>query len=169
MTSNTKKVILVDEADREIGTCDKYRAHRLGLLHRAISVIVFDRKGQMLLQKRAADKYHSGSLWANACCSHPRPGEDTAAAARRRITEEMGIACRLRPMFEITYRSPVSNDLTEHEYVHVFSGEFDGTPKPDPAEVEDWRWAAVDALKDDVTRDSAAYAVWFRKYLAKLV
>jgi isopentenyl-diphosphate Delta-isomerase len=120
-------VILVDEHDRALGTMAKLAAHQRGLRHRAISVIVRDRDNRLLLQQRAATKYHSGGLWTNTCCSHPRPGEDTLEAARRRLREEMGVACELQLLFSTHYRADVSRGLIEDEIVHVFGGRFDGT------------------------------------------
>src|SRR5918997_6672888 len=127
----SEQVILVDEADREVGTGSKLEAHREGALHRAFSVFVFDRRGRLLLQKRAAGKYHSGGLWSNTCCGHPRPGEATAEAARRRLREEMNFDCELRAAFEFLYRAQFTNKLIEHEYDHVFVGEFGGVFVPD--------------------------------------
>lgn len=160
-------VILVDDDDRATGTLGKLPAHREGRLHRAISVILADGAGRLLLQKRAAAKYHSGGLWTNTCCSHPRPGETADIAAARRLSEEMGIAVTLRPLFTARYRAAVSNGLVENEVVHVFGGRFDGTPSPDPAEVEDWRYAALDAIAADISAEPERYSVWFRKYLAE--
>jgi isopentenyl-diphosphate delta-isomerase len=131
-------VIVVDANDSQIGTASKLEAHRSGLRHRAISVIIGDRDGRVLLHRRAAGKYHSGGLWTNTCCSHPRPGEPASDAATRRLVEEMGISCPLTFVFSMNYRAEVSNGLVEDEIVHVFGGRFDGTPIPDPLEVSDW-------------------------------
>ena len=159
-------VILVDADDREIGTADKLDAHRRGLKHRAISALVKNRAGELLLQQRSPAKYHSGGLWANACCSHPRPGEGVADAARRRLREEMGLDCRLDPLFVFSYRESVSNGLVENEIVHVFGGQHDGPAQPDPAEASSWKWVAFDDLVADITTRPEAYAVWFRQYVA---
>ena len=113
-------VILVDSADRQTGISEKLEAHRAGLLHRAFSVLIWDDQGRMLVQKRAAAKYHSGGLWTNTCCGHPRPGEETLAAAHRRLNEEMAIAAPLTALGTITYRAEFENGLTEHEIVHVY-------------------------------------------------
>ncbi len=126
------EVILVDANDAATGILGKLEAHRLGLRHRALSVVLRDGAGRLLLQQRAAGKYHSGGLWTNTCCSHPRPGEDIAEAAVRRLDEEMGIVCPLTFRFSTHYRAPVSNGLIEDEIVHVFVGRFDGAPHPDP-------------------------------------
>lgn len=166
MTStDSDRVILVDDADTETGTLDKLQAHRRGLLHRALSVIVARADGQLLLQRRAAAKYHSGGLWTNTCCSHPRPGEPVLVAAERRLEEEMGISCGLSPLFTIHYRARVSNDLVENELVHVFGGHFEGVPRPDPLEVAEWRWATPATIRREVAVNPERYSVWFRKYL----
>jgi isopentenyl-diphosphate Delta-isomerase len=158
------EVILVDADDRPLGTMGKLEAHRQGVRHRALSVIVRDRDNRLLLQRRAFGKYHSGGLWTNTCCSHPRPGEDTADAAARRLAEEMGFACPLTLLFSTHYRADVSNGLIEDELVHVFGGRFDGTPDPDPAEVAEWCWKGADELARDMDQRPELYTVWFRKY-----
>jgi isopentenyl-diphosphate Delta-isomerase len=155
-------VIVVDGSDRPLGTREKQEAHLTGVLHRAFSVFVFDAAGRMLLQQRASDKYHSGGLWSNTCCSHPRPGEETAAAARRRLLEEMGFLCPLEPAYSFTYRADVGDGLVEHEYDHVFIGRFDGEPAPDPAEVEGWRWAAPAELERELREEPGRFTEWFR-------
>lgn len=159
-------VILVNADDVEIGTAGKLDVHKRGLKHRAISVLVRNTAGQLLLQRRNPAKYHSGLLWANACCSHPLPGESTVDAAHRRLQEEMGIACPLAPLFTFDYRAPVSDDLIENELVHVFGGTHDGTIAPDPAEVSEWKWIGFDDLAIDLRDHPERYAIWFRKYVA---
>jgi isopentenyl-diphosphate delta-isomerase len=160
-------VIVVDERDRELGAAEKLEAHRAGALHRAFSVFVFDRDGRLLLQKRAAGKYHSAGLWSNTACGHPRPGEATPAAARRRLREEMGFDCELRGAFEFVYRAEVSGGLVEHEYDHVFFGRFDGEPAPEASEVEDWRWVSWDELRRDLRSRPDAYSYWLRVALER--
>jgi isopentenyl-diphosphate Delta-isomerase len=162
-----ERVILVDERDREVGVAEKMRAHAEGLLHRAFSVFVFDRAGRLLLQRRALSKYHSGGLWSNTCCSHPRPGETVAAAARRRLAEEMSFDCELRPAFEFLYRAELGGGLTEHEYDHVFVGSFDGEPRPDPSEVGDWRWIGWEELREDLAARPQRYSYWLRLALER--
>ena len=157
-----ERVILVDEFDREIGTEEKQRAHRGGRQHRAFSVFVFDREGTLLLQRRALTKYHSGGLWSNTCCGHPRPGEPVPEAARRRLREEMGFDCELSAAFEFTYRAEFENGLSENEYDHVLLGCFDGTPVPDPEEVDDWRWTSLGDLEADLAADPGAYTMWLK-------
>ena len=160
-------VILVDEQDRPIGTMPKLEAHRQGRCHRAISVIVRDRRGRLLLQQRALGKYHSGGLWTNACCSHPRAGESVADAAARRLLEEMGIAAPLKPLFSMCYRDRVSKQLIEHEFVHVFGGVSDQTPDPNAGEVADWRWQSLGDIMNDIVARPQLYTVWFRRFLQR--
>lgn len=160
-------VILVNARDRLTGVMGKLEAHQRGFRHRALSVIVRDSPGRLLLQQRAQGKYHSGGLWTNTCCSHPRPGEAADKAAERRLAEEMGIACDLTYLFKTHYSAPVSNDLVENEVVHLFSGRFDGEPSPDPAEVMDWCWKDPSELARDIAERPEAYSVWFRKYCAE--
>src|SRR5687768_14206462 len=133
-------VILVNEQDEPVGTMEKLEAHQKGLLHRAFSVFVVNKNGEMLLQQRAQDKYHSGGLWTNTCCSHPLPGENVLDASHRRLMEEMGFDCPLREIFSFTYRAEFDNGLTEHEFDHVFFGEYDGEVIPDTAEVQATRY-----------------------------
>jgi isopentenyl-diphosphate delta-isomerase len=140
-------VIVVNASDEELGHEEKLRAHRTPVLHRAFSVFVLDHRGAMLLQRRAAGKYHSAGLWSNACCGHPRPGESVAAAAERRLQEEMGIRCALLPAGTVSYSLDVGGGLREDEFNHVFAGVFTGDAQPDPAEVSGWRWMAPGALR----------------------
>lgn len=158
----TETVVLVDESDREVGTMEKLEAHRRGVLHRAVSVVIFDRSGRMLLQRRAASKYHSPGLWANSCCSHPRVGESPLAAARRRLREEMGMTCELRPAFAFCYDEDVGAGLRENEYDHVFVGASDAAPDPNPAEVDAWRFVDEPTLRDELARSPERFTPWFR-------
>ncbi len=160
-------VVLVDSTDTCVGVLNKMEAHRRGTLHRAFSVSIRDSEGRLLLQKRALSKYHSGGLWTNTCCGHPRLGEAVSAAASRRLMEEMGFDCPLTPLFRTRYRAAVSNDLVENEFVHVFGGRFDGMPRPSPSEVEDWRWETVATIIADVAYRPECYSVWFRRYIAE--
>jgi isopentenyl-diphosphate delta-isomerase len=166
-SNDNDHLILVDGDDVPQGVAPKMEVHRRGLKHRAISALVRNRAGEMLLHQRNAVKYHSGGLWTNACCSHPRPGETTPDAAHRRLAEEMGIHCALRPLFIARYRAAVSNDYIEDEVVHVFGGTYDGEVRPDPGEVADFRWVALDALIDDLARNPQRYTVWFHHYLGQ--
>jgi len=165
-SADNDPVILVDASDKEVGTAGKLDAHKRGLKHRAISVLVRNSAGEILLQQRHPAKYHSGELWANACCSHPLPGENAAGAAQRRLKEEMGFVCALAPLFTFDYRAPVSDELIENELVHVFGGTHDGRIAPDPTEVAQWKWMRFDDLAADIRNHPEEYAVWFRKYVA---
>jgi isopentenyl-diphosphate delta-isomerase len=156
----SEQLILVDAQDRELGVKDKLQAHVEGALHRAFSVFVFDAEKRLLLQKRARTKYHSGGLWSNTACGHPRPGETTHAAARRRLREEMGFDCELREAFEFLYRAELDGALVEHEYDHVLVGTHEGEPAPDPSEVEDWRWVTMDELRRDLRERPNDYSYW---------
>ena len=164
-----ERVILVDAEDAPIGTAGKLEAHERGALHRAFSVFVLNDAGEILLQRRAAMKYHGGGLWSNSCCGHPRPGEATAAAARRRLWEEMSIDCPLDPVFSFTYRAEMPGGLTEHEIDHVFVGRASLDPEPDPAEVEAWRWASPDQILAQLAEDPALYTPWFAEALRGLL
>lgn len=157
-----ERVILVDERDREVGSAEKLEAHAEGKLHRAFSIFVFNPDGHLLLQQRASAKYHSGSLWSNTCCGHPRPGESICAAARRRLREEMNFNCELHEAFEFVYRAEFENNLIEHEYDHVLVGEFSGVPAPNAAEVEAWTWVALDELKKSIRERPEEYTYWLR-------
>lgn len=152
--------MLVDVADCAIGTEEKLAAHRSGALHRAFSVFVFDGSGNLLLQRRARTKYHSAGLWANTCCGHPRPGEPVLAAAARRLHEEMGLECEVRPLTNFRYLAHVGSGLVEHEFDHILVGRFDGVPAPNPDEVEEWRWAPMSVLTGEIAEHAERFAAW---------
>jgi isopentenyl-diphosphate Delta-isomerase len=158
----TDLVILVNESDTPVGTREKQHAHVAGELHRAFSVFIFDSRGRMLLQQRAFTKYHSGGLWSNSCCSHPRPGESTADAARRRLQEELGFTCPLHVAFSFLYRADVGGGLIEHEYDHVFIGRHDGDTDADPGEVAACRWAYPAAVQQEMEAEPDSFTYWFR-------
>ncbi|HEX2534447.1 MAG TPA: isopentenyl-diphosphate Delta-isomerase [Chitinophagaceae bacterium] len=155
-------IILVNEQDQPVGTMDKLSVHQQGLLHRAFSVFVFDRAGRLLLQQRAQRKYHGGGLWTNTCCSHPYPGEATDKAAARRLQEEMGFQTPLRKLFHFTYHAAVENGLIEHEFDHVFAGEYEGPVAPDGSEVADYCYREMEAIENDLQQNPARYTTWFR-------
>lgn len=161
-----ERVVLVDEQDRETGASEKLAAHAAGKLHRAFSIFVFNSERQLLLQRRAKSKYHSGGLWSNTCCGHPRPGEATVEAARRRLREEMNFDCELRAAFEFLYRAQFENKLIEHEYDHVFVGEFAGVVVPNEAEVENCRWTTLVELRHDLSVRPGEYTYWLKAALA---
>lgn len=141
---------------------DKIEAHQKALLHRAFSVFIFNGKNEMLLQQRAEAKYHSGGLWSNACCSHPLPGEDNLQAAQRRLKEELGFQASLHEAFSFTYKTAFENGLTEFEYDHVFIGQFDGTPDPDPEEVMGTKYLALESIRAELNTHPHHYSSWFR-------
>jgi isopentenyl-diphosphate Delta-isomerase len=162
-------VILVDEQDQPIGVSEKQRAHVEGWLHRALSIFIFDASGsRMLIQQRALDKYHSGGLWSNACCSHPRPGESVADAAHRRLFEELGFTCPLEFAFSFVYRADVGPNLTEHEFDHVFIGRSTAPIVPDPAEIAAVAWVENEEVARDVAARPDRYSKWFAVALREL-
>jgi len=159
--SNTE-VILVDERDSPIGEMEKFEAHRLGRLHRAFSVFIFNNAGEMLLQQRAFSKYHSGGLWTNACCSHPSPGEEVSAAALRRLSEEMGFTTPLEKVFHFVYRAEFGNGLIEHEFDHVFAGVYDGEVKINPDEVADFEFMPIHEIETMLSNSPEEFTEWFK-------
>jgi len=163
-----ESVILVNSLDQAIGEMEKMQAHIDGVLHRALSVIVFNSKGEMLLQQRAYTKYHTPGLWSNTCCSHPRPGENEYLAASRRLVEEMGISIELKKSFDFIYKAHFDNGLIEHEYDHVFFGTYDGIPKLNIEEAHDYKWVVVSDLMEDMRSQPDKYTVWFRIIMEKM-
>ena len=165
-----EQVILVDADDRELGAMDKLAAHRKGgVLHRAFSVFIVDSSGRWLLQRRATDKYHFPGLWTNACCSHPRPGEDTAVAAHRRLREELGFDCPLAERFQFVYKAQSEvEQLTEYEFDHVFTGLHEGDIHPDPTEVDAVRWVIPDHLVREVHDYPVHFTPWFKLALPRV-
>ena len=158
-----ERVILVDAGDRPLGDGDKLDAHRLGQLHRAFSIFVFNAKGEVLLQRRADEKYHFAGCWSNSCCGHPRPGELTARAAVRRLGEELGFQTPLTEQMQLIYRAEdPRSGLIEHEYLHVFRGHYVDDPRPDPAEVGAWRWASVGAVRRGLVKSPHLFTPWFQ-------
>jgi len=156
-----EEVILVNELDEPIGVMEKMEAHRKALLHRAFSVFIFNSRGEMLLQRRSQQKYHSAGLWTNACCSHPRPGEDIREAAARRLYEELGFTAELQKVFDFTYRSEFENGLTEFEFDHVFVGVHDEPFCPNKEEVSETCFKAPEEVRDDLAADPGKYTAWF--------
>ncbi len=165
-----EQVILVNEQDEEIGVMEKIQAHKEGKLHRAFSVFLFNAKNEMLLQKRAASKYHSPNLWTNACCSHPRPNEHVDRAAIRRLTEELGISnVPLHKKFSFIYNAPFDNGLTEHELDYVFVGRTDDIPVLNQEEASDYKYVSLAAISEDMATSPADYTVWFKIAFPKLL
>ena len=156
-----KKVVLVDKNDNQIGLMPKMEAHQKGILHRAFSIFIINSQNQILLQKRSANKYHSAGLWTNTCCSHPREGENIIDAGSRRLHEEMGINTDLKVAFNFTYKAELENGLIEHEYDYVLIGKFNGTPKLNKDEAEDWKWISIEEVRKDIIENETDYTVWF--------
>jgi len=165
-----EEVVLVDEHDKQIGTMEKLQAHMNGgRLHRAISIFVFNKKGELMLQKRAMTKYHSKGKWSNTVCSHPRPNERLEDAAHRRIKEEMGFDCPLKEEFSFIYKADVGEGLTEYEFDHVFFGTYDGEPKINKEEADDWKWASLEEIGKDMKENPEKYTPWFRIIFDRVV
>jgi isopentenyl-diphosphate delta-isomerase len=156
------EVILVTPQDEAIGVMEKMEAHEKGLLHRAFSVFIFDKQGRMLLQQRAPQKYHGGHLWTNACCSHPYWNEPVEKAAQRRLQEELGFAAPLQKIFSFTYKAPVENNLIEHEFDHVFAGEYEGPIRMNREEVCDYAYYNLTAIKQLMLEKPEAFTSWFK-------
>lgn len=162
------KVILVDEQDSPVGSCEKLAAHKQGLLHRAFSVFIFNSKGEMLLQQRAMEKYHSGGLWTNACCSHPAEGEELEGAAHRRLMEEMGFDTPVEKVFDFIYKASLDNGLTEHEFDHVFAGYYEGAIYYNKQEVMDCCYKSMDEIKSSLASHPHRYTAWFHLAFPKI-
>lgn len=157
-----EQVILVDENDEQVGLMEKIEAHEKALLHRAFSVFTFNDNGELLLQQRAADKYHSPLLWTNTCCSHQRNGESNIEAGKRRLKEEMGFVCDLKELFSFIYKAPFDNGLTEHELDHVMIGYYNDNPEINKEEVESFKWMTIEDIKKDMEVNPATYTAWFK-------
>ena len=163
-----EEVILVDENDREIGLMEKMEAHEKGLLHRAFSVFIFNNNNELLLQKRALTKYHSGGLWTNTCCSHPRQNESIEDAAKRRLMEEMGMKCELKTIFSFIYKAKLDKGLTEHELDHVLIGYTNNLPLINKDEVEEYKFIDLKTLEIDIKLNENDYTIWFKTIFAKV-
>lgn len=159
---NANEVILVNEKDEELGFMDKMEAHEKGLLHRAISVFIFNSDNEWLLQQRAEHKYHSGLLWSNASCTHPMSGEEEITAANRRLEEEMGMKASLKKLFNFQYKAYLDNDLIEHELDHVFVGYTNQKPVMNPEEVCDYRYVSTEELQKEMQATPEKFSEWFK-------
>ena len=159
---NMQEVILVNECDEAIGTMEKMEAHKKALLHRAFSIFIFNAKGEMLLQQRSKSKYHSAGLWTNACCSHPRPAEETRDAALRRLNEELGFSTEIEKIYDFIYQASFENGLTEYEFDHVFVGTYNGIIRPDKNEVNDYCFKSLEEIRNSLESHPAKYTHWFR-------
>lgn len=157
------KVILTDINDNDCGEMEKMEAHSKGMLHRAFSVFVFNRTGELLMQQRSFEKYHSAGLWSNTCCGHPQPGETVKSAAKQRLNDEMGFTCELTYHNKFIYKAALENNLTEYELDYIFTANYDNVPNPDPAEVMAWRWIGIEKLISEMQQVPEKYSYWFKE------
>ena len=160
--STTNYVILVDENDNPQGTMEKIEAHEKAKLHRAFSVFIYNSKNELMLQQRALTKYHTPGLWTNTCCSHQKLGETNIEAGKRRLQEEMGFTTDLQETISFIYKAPFENGLTEHEYDYILVGEYNDEPKPNPDEVNDWKWMKLEDIEADIKKNPKIYTEWFK-------
>lgn len=156
-----EEVVLVDELDNEVGRMEKMKAHEEAILHRAFSIFIFNSEGEVLLQRRAVEKYHSGGLWTNTCCSHPRPGESVIEAANRRLMEEMGMKAEMHPIFNFIYKAELDHGLTEYELDHVLVGTTDVLPEINPEEVSEFSYKNPSQVRSDLEKHPERYTAWF--------
>ncbi len=163
-----KEVILVNEFDEPIGVMEKLEAHQKGLLHRAFSIFIFNDSNELMLQRRAFDKYHSGGLWTNTCCSHPDPGEAVEDACHRRLKEEMGFDTALEFVTSFIYKAELDQQLTEHEFDHVYIGKYNDRPVINESEVSEWKFMNLTDLENDMKKNADQYTVWFKIIFSKV-
>jgi isopentenyl-diphosphate delta-isomerase len=162
-----QSLILVDNLDNPIGIMDKLEAHQKGLLHRAFSIFIWNKNKELLIHKRAANKYHSANLWTNTCCSHPQPNEATMNAAKRRLQEEVGFSTDIQHRFHFIYKTELENNLIEHELDHVFIGEYNGDFTPNPDEISETRWISIENLKKEIETKPDNFTYWFKEIISK--
>ena len=155
-------VILVDESDQELGVMPKLEAHEKGLLHRAFSIFILNEKGEIMLQQRASEKYHSPNLWTNTCCSHPQKGESILQAGTRRLVEEMGFTTTLTHESSFIYRAEFDNGLIENELDYLLIGKYELEVNPNPEEVKSWKWMSVEEIASSIKKQPDLYTVWFK-------
>lgn len=163
------QLILVNEEDDQTGTMDKLTVHQRGLLHRAFSVFIFNSNDELLLQQRADEKYHSSLLWSNTCCSHPVNGERITDTVKRRLEEEMGLKCNTYFAFRFIYKIPFENGLTEHEWDHVYFGQCDDLPVPNPGEVRDWKYISLEKLTNEISLNPEKFSGWLKICLPDVI
>jgi len=170
MRISNKKIVLVDEKDSVLGFKEKFETHKIPVpLHRAISIVVFDKsRTKMLITRRATSKPTWGGFWSNAVCTHPYPEETYRSAAERRLTEELGVKTRLKDVFSFIYEAKMDETWGERELDHTFIGHYNGELKPDPNEIMDHRWVAIGKLKRDLEKNPDKYTPWFGIILNKL-
>jgi isopentenyl-diphosphate delta-isomerase len=157
-----EEVILVDTNDVPLGTMPKMEAHEKAILHRAFSVFILNKEGQLMLQQRALSKYHSPGLWTNTCCSHQRLGETNIEAGTRRLQEEMGFKTPLKELFSFVYKATLDNGLTEHEFDHVILGYYDSEPIINHEEVTNWKWMNLEEIIKEIKTTPDNYTAWFK-------
>jgi isopentenyl-diphosphate delta-isomerase len=162
-------ILVIDETDKEIGNGSKMDIHRRGILHRAFSIFVFNSKGKLLIQQRLKNKYHSGGLWTNTCCSHQRLGETLEESTHRRLIEEMGFDCELTEIFTFKYRANLDHDLIENELDHVFIGRYEKDPLPNIDEVEGFKWISVADIQKDIKKNPDNYTYWFKLVVNRVI
>lgn len=165
---NNDLVILVNELDEEIGLMPKLEAHQTGALHRAFSIFIFNTKGELLLQQRAMNKYHSAGLWSNTCCSHPRKEELCLEAGKRRLFEEMGMQTELTFLYSFIYHETLENDLVEYELDHIFVGYSDDKPIINLDEVANYKYISLEGLQMDIEKQPANYSIWLKIILPQI-
>lgn len=168
MFTELPKIALVNKDDEIIGFEDKLEVHKLGLLHRAFSILVFNDKDEILLQKRASTKYHSPGLWTNTCCSHLIENQDFETYIHNRLQDEMGFDCKLEFQFKFTYKKNFDNGLTEYETDHIYKGIWEGVPKPNPDEVDEYKWISMEDLRQDIIKNPDSYTYWFKEILNRI-
>lgn len=157
-----KELILVNSDDEVVGYAKKLPVHEQGLLHRAFSIMVFNDKNEVLIHKRAVNKYHSGGLWTNACCSHPLKGEPLETTLHHKLQEEMGFDCELAYKYKFIYKAEFSNGLTEHELDYVYEGHYNGAVNPNPDEASAYKWVNLEDVKIDAEQNPQIYTEWFK-------
>ena len=164
LARQTQDIVLISEANRMVGAAQKDVVHRCGLLHRAFSIFLTDAEGRFLLQRRSRSKYHSGGLWSNSCCGHPRPGERVLTGARRRVFEELGVTANLTFRFYARYSVALNNNMYENELVYVYSGPIKNTPVPDPDEIEEIKYLSFAEIGQYIHSHPQEISYWMRHY-----
>ena len=163
VSHDSESLILVDEVDRELGYLSKRRCHEgSGVLHRAFSILIFNSRGELLLQKRSGAKRLWPEYWSNSCCSHPRRGETLDAAVQRRLHEELGIRCPLQLLFKFQYHAQFDEAAAEHELCYVYLGVSDESVTVNVNEVQEWRWLTPDRLHEELEKKDGRFTPWFR-------
>jgi isopentenyl-diphosphate delta-isomerase len=163
ITADSDALILVDAADHSVGSLSKVRCHEgRGILHRAFSLLIFNGHGELLIQQRAPSTRLWPLYWSNSCCSHPRSGETLEAATRRRLFEELGVACELQFLFKFEYQAQFDADGAEHELCSVYIGRCTERVRVNNDEISAWRWISPDGLARELTTHGGGkFTPWF--------